>query len=136
MPALPDPLTLVVVEDSGEHCALIVANLAKSVIRWGARRVDPAGALREAPTGGLPDAVIPAPGMPPLSSFEGLRIVARPTPTVGALEWLVRPLADRMDSTAVSAGRSRPRRRSSCSPWRRVAAARRCGRRRPFPIRA
>jgi signal transduction histidine kinase len=75
MPALPDPLALVVVEDSEDDYALIVASLSKSVIRLTSRRVDTAEALEAALAAGRPDAVISDHRMPRFSSFEALKIV-------------------------------------------------------------
>ena len=75
MPALPDPLALIVAEDSEDDYDLIVATLSKSVIRLNCRRVDTAEGLEAALAARMPDAVISDHRMPRFSSFEALKIV-------------------------------------------------------------
>jgi PAS domain S-box-containing protein len=75
MPTLPDPLSIVVVEDSEDDYALVVANLTRGGARVDARRVDTAPGLRDALAAGLPDAVVSDHRLPQFSSFEALKIV-------------------------------------------------------------
>lgn len=75
MPAPVESLSLLVVEDSEDDYALIIASLGRAVPQFVAQRVDSAGALRDALAAGLPDAVISDHRLPRFSSFEALKLV-------------------------------------------------------------
>lgn len=75
MPVLAHSLSLVVVEDSEDDYALVVASLKAIVPRIISRRVDTAQELQEALAAGLPDAVISDHKLPRFSSFDALRMV-------------------------------------------------------------